>query len=59
MTGSPEQVDRVVPGNAGEPASGVIWHAARGPGSHRLHEGILHGVLNEIEVTWPEPPGQR
>ncbi len=54
---APQPVDRPVPGGRRDPGAGVVRHAALRPRLERRDEGILDGLLGEVEVA--EDPDQR
>jgi hypothetical protein len=47
----PDPVDRLVPGGGRDPRPRVGRDAARRPDLERDDEGVLHGLLGEVEVA--------
>ena len=46
-----DPVDRRVPGRRHDPGAGIARHSVARPPLGRTHEGVLHRVLGEVEVT--------
>ena len=46
-----DAVDRPVAGDGDQPAGGIGRHAVAGPAVQGLRDGILQGVLGQIEVA--------
>jgi hypothetical protein len=53
----PDAVDRLVARGGGDPRAGIARQAALGPDLERDEEGVLDGLLGEVEVT--EHPDER
>ena len=48
---APQAVDRLVARDEGDPGPGVLGRAVGRPALERDHEGLLHRLLGEVEVT--------
>ena len=57
---APQAVDGPVAGRGHDPARRVAGHAVARPALERHHEGVLHGLLGEVEVAEnPDEGGDR
>ncbi len=55
---APEHVEGLILGYLNEPGAGVLGNAGEGPLSQGLEKRFLNDVLSQIQVRWPQDPGE-
>ena len=54
----PQQIERAVAGDDGEPGFGLVGHALERPRRQRLHQRVLDGILGDGDAAGAQPPRQ-